>query len=158
MARQEAMRAAGVFAAFVVQAAQDRIFVGHAGQTREVFTDVEAGDVGANRLERAANLRGSARLQVERFQMARSAVGPEEDDRKARIAAALVGRQELGQVRRLPGTKGAETEAADFQPGAAIHRAGTGSKRVGGWHGIATSRCEFGGGISTNISTRAGDC
>ena len=57
MPAQEAMRAAGVFAAFVVQAAQERELVGHRRQARQQLADIDAGDVRANRLETARESR-----------------------------------------------------------------------------------------------------
>src|SRR5207249_2010385 len=77
MSRQEAMRAAGVFAALVVQTAQDRELVSHLRQPREQLTNIEAGDVGARRTEQTANFYRRPRLEIERLQMARAAVGPQ---------------------------------------------------------------------------------
>src|ERR1051325_4351308 len=122
MPGQEAMRAAGVFAAFVVEAAEDRVLVGHLRQARQVLADVDAGDVGADRPKLAADLVGGAGLEIEGLQMARPAVGPEEDDRE--IARGPLIRQNLREARRRAGTKSAEAEAPELQPGAAIERTG----------------------------------
>src|SRR5262249_9142136 len=98
---------------------------------REQLADIEAGDVGANCVEQAANFIRSAGLEVERFQMARPAVSPEENHREIAIGSSgLLGCQELSEIRRPAGTKGAKAQAADFQPSAAIHRSRTGSYQV----------------------------
>jgi hypothetical protein len=86
--------------AFVVQAAKDRVLVGHARQPREVLANIDAGDIGANRPKLAADFRGRARLEIEGFQVAGAAVGPEEDDREIAINAALLRLQHLREARR----------------------------------------------------------
>src|SRR3989475_12689827 len=132
MAREEAVSAAGMFGALVVQAAQDRELVGQAGQARQQLADIDAGDIRTDWPERPAHFGRSVGLEVERFEMARAAVGPEQDD--GEIAICLRGGENLRQMRRLAGAKRAQAEPAYLQPGAAIQRPGAAVKRVGQRH------------------------
>jgi hypothetical protein len=93
MPGQEPMGSARMLAPFVVQAAQNRVLVGALREARQQFADVDAGDVGTDGTKVAANLTRGVRLEVEGFEMARSAVGPEEDD--AEIAIRMLAGEEL---------------------------------------------------------------
>ena len=97
------------------------MLVGQPRQARQVLANVDARNIRANRPELAADFLGGAGLEIERVQMAWPAVGPEEDDGEIAIdVAAFLSVQHLSETRRHAGAKGAETQAADFEPGAAI--------------------------------------
>src|SRR5688500_191049 len=105
-----------------------------------MFADVDAGNVGADRPKVAADFLRSAGLEIEGVEMARPAVGPEEDHREIAIdSAALLRRQDVSQARRRAAAQRAQAEAADFQPGAAVERTGTIERRILGRHACVAS-------------------
>jgi hypothetical protein len=85
---QKTMRAARVFVALVLQAADNRVLVGDLGQARQERVDLDAANVRRRRPEGAAILGGSVRLEIEQVKVAGTAVGPEQDYRKIVTAAA----------------------------------------------------------------------
>jgi hypothetical protein len=82
VAGQHPMRAHAVPGVRVEGAAHDGHFVHLLRLVRQVLADVDAGDVGLDRLELAAKLRGSVRLEVVHIDVARAAAQPQKDDRR----------------------------------------------------------------------------
>src|SRR5207249_731074 len=102
----------------------------------------QAGDAGADGLERAADLGRGVGLEVEQVQVARPAVGPEQNDgevlaERAPLPGVLLGGEQARQAGRDAADQRAETEAADLEPAASVQRSGAG--RVwGGGHEAAS--------------------
>jgi hypothetical protein len=113
----------------VMQAANQGKLVGQLRQSRQVLVDLQAGDVGADRVERPAILGRSVRLQVKQVNVAGAAIGPKQDDRKLvpGIWRGRLGSQQAGQARQA-GRQRTEAEAADRQPRAAIDGSGACSR------------------------------
>ena len=74
--------AAAVVGEVVGDRADERVLVGQLREQRQVFADVDAGDVRVDRPEHAAVLLRGVRLHVERFHVRRPARQPDEDHRR----------------------------------------------------------------------------
>jgi hypothetical protein len=61
-------------------AANNTVFIRNLGERGQIFADANAGDVGVDRMEGPAILRGGIGLQVERFLVRWPAGQPDEDD------------------------------------------------------------------------------
>ena len=70
-----------VVAVGMAHAPHQGIAVGQSGQQRQMLANVDAGNAGRNRLERAANLRRGVRLEIEHIQVRRPAEQIDEDAR-----------------------------------------------------------------------------
>ncbi len=118
IAGKHPLRSHAVAGVGVVGGAQDRQLVHHLGLVRQVLADLNAGDVGADRLELAANLRRGTGLQVVGVQMAGPAGLPDQDDG----LAALGGSGSLAgaglQAKQARQRQTAEGQAAHLQQGA----------------------------------------
>ena len=84
---------AAVVGELVRDRADDRELVGNLRVSRQVFADVDAGDVGLDRPELAAILRRGVRLHVVGFHVRRAARQPDEDD--GGVVGGLVGAANL---------------------------------------------------------------
>ena len=116
------MRAAGVLVPLVMQAANQRELVGHLRQPRQQLADLHPRHIGPDRLERPAILHRRRRLEVEEIEVARPAVGPEEDDGEVLIDLRLLLRrcEHSGERRLQSHCQRPEIQAADFEPRSAI--------------------------------------
>ena len=127
VAAEEPTGTTGVLIAVVKQAADDGVFLTHLRQVRQQLADVHPRNVGLYRLEFPSVLRRGLRLHVEGLEMARTAVGPEENDREVLVECFTggLGCQQTGQVGRKSTRKCSQRQAADLQKAATVDRATT---------------------------------
>ena len=83
IAGKHLQRSAWMTAARVGHRSQQRIPVGDAGHSRQKFANVDAGDIGVDRLKRPAIIRGRERLHIERVELTHSAAQPDENNGRA---------------------------------------------------------------------------
>src|SRR5205807_9604449 len=106
--------------------------------------------VGAEGPERAPDLGRRLRLQVEGVEVARPAVGPEQDDGEVLAEGAptlrrgLLGGEQPGQAGFHPGDERAQAQAADLEPAPAVQRPPTEGEQAWGCHEVAFSGTEVG--------------
>ncbi len=103
----------------MVNRPHQRHLVHHAGEPREGFADLDAGDAGGDRPERAADLRGSVRLGVPRVELR----GPSDQEERSM--------QLTSRWRRRPRPRAARTLSARAVPGRAWQRRRPGGSRGG---------------------------
>ena len=98
----------------VMDRADDGVAVGHLGHEREVLADLDAGDVGLDRPERAADRVGGVGLEVPGVELAGAADQEEQDAVDVRRTAAgldLLGLQQIGQRQAHgPGREGPDAQ------------------------------------------------
>src|SRR5262249_46507433 len=102
--------------------------VGHLRQDGQTLGNVQARDTRADGPKRTADLGWCLRFQVESLQVARSAIGPEEDDgevlaqRTPAPRPGLLGREQLTKVGPEAGDERTQTQPPDLEPAPAIER------------------------------------
>src|SRR5262249_34949905 len=126
-AGQESLVPAAMIGKVVRDRADDRELVGDASVHREMFADIDAGHIGADRAERAAVFLRGVWFHVIHFHVRRPARQPDEDDRGIRNATGLVGRE---LPRHDTGSAQAtQRQGAELEEVASRLRAGTTGRR-----------------------------
>jgi hypothetical protein len=114
------MRPPRVLVPLVMQTANQREPVRHAGELREQLADLQPGDHGGDRSEGTAVLGRCGRLQVEQVDVTRPAIGPHQNHREIgierRLGCSLARGPEVAQCGRQTGRQRTKVQPSDPEP------------------------------------------